>query len=330
MALNLVTGGCGFIGTHLVELLRRRGEDVRVLDLKPPVKEVPGVEYRAGSITDPEQVERAVAGCRRVFHLAALSGLWGPDKSAFITVNRGGTRNVMEAARRQGVDTVVHTSTESVLIAMGRGRGPQTVNEGTECRLEEMAGAYCRGKYLAEREARRAAERGQRVVVVNPTVPAGPGDHWITPPTRMMLGFLNAAYPAYLESTLNLADARDIAAGHWLAAESGEPGKRLILGAHDVRISDLLRLLSDLTGRTLTKRRVPYALALGISAANELVSDWITRRPPAAPLAGVRLAGIPVTFDNSETRRRLDWSPRPLADTLRDALADYRARGLLE
>lgn len=330
MALNLVTGGCGFIGTHLVELLRQRGEDVRVLDIKPPVARVPNVDYRGGTITDPSDVNQAVAGCRRIFHLAALSGLWGPDKNAFITVNRTGTRNVLEAARRHGVETIVHTSTESVLIAMGRGRRPQTVNEHTECALEEMAGAYCQGKYLAEREARRAAGDGQRVIIVNPTIPAGPGDHWVTPPTRMLLGFLNDTYPAYLDSTLNLADARDIAEGHWLAAESGHPGMRHILGAHDIRISRLVELLGDLSGRALVRRRVPYVLALGISAASELVADWITRRPPAAPLSGVRLAGVPVTFDNSETRRRLGWTPRPLEATLRDAIADYRARGLLE
>lgn len=329
MAMNLVTGGCGFIGTHLVRLLRRQGEDVRVLDLRSPAERIANVEYQGGSITDPSAVDRAAAGCRRVFHLAALSGLWGRDKDAFITVNQAGTRNVLDAARRHGVETIVHTSTESVLIAMGRGRRPQTVNELTECGLDEMAGAYCRGKFLAEQAARDAAGRGQRVVIVNPTVPAGPGDHWITPPTRMLLGFLNDAYPAYLDSTLNLADARDIAAGHWLAAESGESGERYILGAHDISIGRLLQLLAGLTGRPLVRRRVPYAVALGISAASELLADWITRRPPAAPLAGVRLAGVPVTFDNSETRSRLGWVPRPLEETLRDALADYRARGLL-
>lgn len=329
MALNLVTGGCGFIGTHLVALLRRRGEDVRVLDLKSPVERVAGVEYHRGTITDPAAVDRAAVGCRRVFHLAALSGLWNPDKKAFITVNRTGTRNMLEAARRRDVETFVHTSTESVLIAMGRGRRPQMVNERTERNLGDMAGAYCRGKHLAEQEARRAAGQGQRVVIVNPTVPAGPGDHWITPPTRMIIGFLNGAYPAYLDSTLNLADARDIAEGHWLAAESGESGQRYILGAHDIRISRLLRLLGTLTGLRLVERRVPYALALGIGVVSELVADWITRRPPAAPLAGVRLAGVPTTFDNSETRRRLGWTPRPLEDTLRDAIDDYRTRGLL-
>lgn len=326
---NLVTGGTGFIGAHLVRLLRQRGEPVRVLDLKPPLEPVPGVEYRTGSITDPAAVAAAVAGCRRVFHLAALSGLWGPDKAAFLSVNRDGTRNVLAAARAAGVETVVHTSTESILIAMGRGRGPQVVDEDTQCRLEEMAGAYCQGKFLAEAEARAAAAAGQRVIIVNPTVPVGPGDPWLTPPTRMLRGFLTGKHPAYLETTLNLADARDIAFGHLLAAERGEPGTRYILGAHDTPMSELLALLEELSGRRMPKARVPYRVALAVAVIGEFIADHLSKKPPAAPLSGVRLAGIPVRFDNARTRHALAWQPRPLAESLRDAIDDYRRRGLL-
>lgn len=327
--MDLITGGSGFIGTHLTRALAARGQPVRVLDIKPPLEPIAGVDYRTGSITDPAAVRAAVRGCRRVFHLAALSGLWGPDRAAFLSVNRDGTRHVLQAAHAEGVETVVHTSTESILIAMGRGRRPQVVDEDTQCRLEEMAGAYCQGKFLAEAEARAAAEAGQRVIIVNPTVPVGPGDPWLTPPTRMLLGFLTGKHPAYLQTTLNLADARDIAEGHLLAAERGQPGTRYILGAHDTPLSELLALLEELSGRRMPKRRVPYPLALAVAVIGEFVSDHITKKPPAAPLSGVRLAGIPVRFDNSRTREALGWCPRPLNDTLRDAIDEFRRRGLL-
>ena len=327
--MNLVTGGAGFIGTHLVRLLHERGEPVRVLDLKAPLEPIPGVEYQAGSIIDRAAVAGAVRGCRRVFHLAALSGLWGPDKAAFLSVNRDGTRNVLDAARGEGVETVVHTSTESILIAMGHGRRPQVVNEDTRCRLDEMAGAYCQGKFLAEAEARAAAEAGQRVIIVNPTVPVGPGDPWLTPPTRMLLGFLNGRHPAYLQTTLNLADARDIAAGHLLAAERGQPGTRYILGAHDTPLSGLLALLEELSARPMPRRRVPYPLALAVAVIGEFVSDHFTQKSPPAPLSGVRLAGIPVRFDNQRTREALDWTPRPLRESLADTIEDFARRRLL-
>lgn len=328
--LNLVTGGAGFIGAHLVKLLHDRGEDVRVLDLKQPTEAVADVDYRQGSITDTEVVDAAVSGCRRVFHMAAHAGLWARRKQDFISINVAGTENVLAAARVHAVETVVHTSTESVLIAANRGRAPQIVNEETECQLSEMAGPYCQGKLLAEQEAWRAwREHGQRIIVCNPTVPVGPGDHWLTPPSRMLLGFLNGEYPAYLPSTLNVVDARDVAEGHWLAATRGEPGTRYVLGAHDVPLGKLLEALQQISGVPMPGRSVPYWLAYGAALVSELVADYITGKPPAAPLTGVRLAGVPVRFDNRRTREVLAWQPRPLAETLQDAVADFRRRGLI-
>jgi len=328
--LNLVTGGAGFIGTHLVRLLLDNREAVRVLDLKTPACRLDGVDYRTGSITDGEAVAAATEGCARVFHLAAHAGLWARNKADFITINTEGTRTVLAAARAAGVTTVVHCSTESILIAADRGRSPQVVDETTEHGPEAMAGAYCLGKWRAEREALAACrEHGQHVVVCNPTVPMGPGDPWRTPPTRMLLGFLHRQYPAYLPTTLNLVDARDAALGHWLAATRGSPGKRYILGAHDVPMAELLARLERLSGVAMPKRKVPYPVALGVARASEWWADHVSGRPPSAPLTGVRLAGIPVRFDNRATRQALGWQPRSLDETLADALADYRERGLL-
>lgn len=329
--MNLVTGGAGFIGSHVVRLLRERDESVRVMDLRAPTAGVAGVEYLQGSITDAQAVHAATRGCNRVFHLAAHAGLWAIDKREFVSINVSGTRNVLEAARKSSVETVVHTSTESILIAVGRGRAPQQVDERTVCTEAEMAGPYCVGKLLAEREARAAFERhGQRVIICNPTVPVGPGDHWLTPPSRMLLGFLNRRYPAYMPTTLNLVDARDVALGHLLAAERGEPGERYILGAHDIQLADLLARLQRLSGVSMPRRAVPYRLAWLVALVSEWMSDHVTRRPPSAPLAGVRLGGIPVQFDNRRTRDALGWRTRSLEESLRDALADYRDRRLFE
>ncbi len=329
--LNLVTGGAGFIGTHLVRLLRERGEQVRVLDLRAPTEPVAEVEYRQGSITDADAAWGAIGDCRRVFHLAAHAGLWARDKREFVSINVAGTRKVLEIARESEVETVVHTSTESILIAMGRGRASQRIDESTHCSEAEMAGPYCVGKLMAEREAREAFEKyGQRVIICNPTVPVGPGDHWLTPPSRMLLGFLNRRYPAYMPTTLNLVDARDVALGHLLAAERGEPGGRYILGAHDVELGELLSRLQRLSGVSMPRRKVPYRLAWIVALVSEWLADHVTRKPPSAPLAGVRLGGIPVRFDNRRTRDALGWRPRPLGESLRDALLDYVDRGLID
>ncbi len=333
MANCLVTGGLGFIGHHLVALLQERGHSVRILDLATPQTRQPDIDYVTGSITDADAVQRATQGVQQVYHLAANAGLWSPRKSEFVTINQTGTRNVMEAAIASGVERVVHCSTESILKsvkrpALNEANGGKT-DETVSLTLEDMAGAYCRGKFVAEQEAFAAAARGLSVVIVNPTVPIGPGDRRITPPTRMMLGFLNGDYPAYLNSTLNLIDARDVALGHVLAAEKGTPGERYILGNANLTLGELLRHLEAITGLPLPKRQIPYWLAFGVSAVQEFIADNFTKSPPSAPLTGVKLARSPMRFDNTKAQRRLGLTFRPLEDSLKDAVDDYRERGLL-
>ncbi|MEO0406379.1 MAG: NAD-dependent epimerase/dehydratase family protein, partial [Cyanobacteria bacterium P01_A01_bin.135] len=246
------------------------------------------------------------------------------------TINQTGTRNVMEAAIAAGVEQVVHCSTESILKSVKRSAQPEgKTDESVSLTLEDMAGAYCRGKFVAEQEAFAAAKKGLPVVIVNPTVPIGPGDRRITPPTRMMLGFLNGKYPAYLNSTLNLIDARDVALGHLLAAERGIPGERYILGNANITLGELLQRLESVTGLPMPKRQIPYWLAYSVSALQEAVADYITKSPPSAPLTGVKLARSPMTFDNSKAQQQLGLSFRPLEASLKDAVADYRQRGLL-
>ena len=328
----LVTGGLGFIGQHLVQLLLRQGHTVRILDLAQPLQRIDGVEYMTGSITDRPLVQTAMQGVDRVFHLAAKAGLWSPRKQEFITINQVGTRNVMEEALAAGVSKVVHCSTESILKSVRRStvlNASVPTDESVELTIDDMAGAYCRGKFVAEQEAFVAAQKGLPVVVVNPTVPIGPGDRRITPPTRMMLGFLNGTYPAYLNSTLNLIDARDVALGHSLAAEQGTVGTRYILGHVNLQLGELLRQLESLTDLPMPKRQVPYWLAYSVSFVQECLADYVTKKAPSAPLTGVKLARSPMLFDNTKAKTELDLTLRPLEDSLKDAIADYQQRGLL-
>ena len=324
----LVTGGLGFIGQYVVQLLLLQGAKVRILDLAQPTQPIEGVEYIQGSITDQPLVETAMAGVHWVFHLAANAGLWSPRKSEFLTINQIGTRNVMQAAQAANVQRVVHTSTESILKTDNT-KGPEVINESVHLTFHDMVGAYCQGKFLAEQEALAAAKRGLPVVIVNPTIPIGPGDRRLTPPSRMMLGFLNGDYPAFLNSTLNVVDARDVATGHILAAAKGRVGERYLLGHTNLQIKELLQILADLTGWPMPKRQVPYWLALAVSVIQEWIADKITHRPPSAPLTGVRLAGSPMCFDTQKARQELGFVGRPVQESLADAIHWYAQQGLL-
>ncbi|CAO3424870.1 NAD-dependent epimerase/dehydratase family protein [Azospirillum doebereinerae] len=315
MGLSLVTGGSGFIGSHLVAALVERGERVRILDVTLPNAPPPGVTVLHGSVLDREAVANACEGVSRVFHLAAVAQLWQRDPSVFESVNRDGTRIVLAAAEKAGVSRFVHCSTESVL-----NRGA-SADERSDSGLATMAGPYCRSKYLAEREALAAAAKGMPVVVVNPTAPIGPGDRTPTPPTAMLRLFLGGGPRLILECTLNLVHVRDVADGMILAAERGVVGERYILGGSDVRLSDLAARLDRLAGRDPRRRwTIPGRLALAAAMLDEWVSDHLTHRPPRAPATGVRLALAAGRVDSTKAIRTLGYSPRSLGDTLTDTV----------
>lgn len=330
MRLNLVTGGCGFIGRHLVDQLAARGERVRVLDLRPLDAAPPGVEQVIGSITDPAAVARAVDGCDRIFHLAANPNLWAPDPKSFEAVNHQGTRRMLEAAQKAGVERFVYTSTESILKSY-RAPGQSSralIDESVVLTLGDMPGPYCRSKFLAEEAAREAARGGLPAVIVNPTMPIGPGDDLLTPPSKMILGFLNGETPAYLDCEFNLVDARDVAAGQILAADRGRVGERYILGNVNLGLGELLAELHRSTGLAMPRTRIPYALALASALVSEGISN-VTKKPPIAPLTGVRLARTSMAFDCSKARDELGWPCRPLEQSLRDAIRWMSGKGLL-
>ena len=116
MLKNLVTGGSGFLGSHLVEALVARGEEVRVL-VRPTSQtahlEGLGVELAYGDLGNAQSLKAAVRGVARVYHCAALAADWGTWE-AFCSANVTGVRNLLEAATEAGVSKFVHVSTSDV------------------------------------------------------------------------------------------------------------------------------------------------------------------------------------------------------------------------
>ncbi|UJP05846.1 MAG: NAD-dependent epimerase/dehydratase family protein [Nitrosomonas sp.] len=319
---SLVTGGGGFIGTHLVRFLLEQGENVRVLEL-PDVPLPTGVEVVRGSICDPYAVRKALKGVQRIYHLAANPNLWARNKNDFNLINYEGTRTIFNQAAQHDIEVIVHTSTESI----AHQNDPE--NSTVEHALAKMPGPYCRSKYLAELEAFKAAANGLPVVIVAPTLPVGPGDRSITPPTRMILNFLNTRIPAYLDCGFNMADVRDIAQGHVLAAEHGRTGERYILGNENLMLGDLLRWIEEITGLAMPRIRIPYWLALMTGIASELIADYITHYPPRAPLTGVRLAHHPMFLSSEKAISELGFPQNSVRQALVDEIEWLLNNGLI-
>jgi dihydroflavonol-4-reductase len=284
-----VTGASGFVGGHVARELRERGVDVR--------------DQRA-DILDPAALERAFDGCEAVVHVAALYS-FDADPCEIERVNVDGTRNVLEAAAKAGVRRIVHCSTAGTC-------GPVPGRAATEEDSPppwELHVAYKRTKVAAER---LALDTG--AVVVNPTAPVGDGDRKPTPTGRMIARVVTGRMPGYVGTTgLNLVDVRDVAKGHALALERGEPGERYILGGVNLPLDAVFATIADLAGRARPRLRVPYAVALAAGKIGIVNEDE------------VKLARIPMYFSSDKARSTLGYAPGPvspaLARAVRDALA---------
>ena len=262
MAKSLVTGGSGFLGCHLISALLARGDTLRIFDENAPLKMDAKVEFHRGSIDDRPALLAALDGIERVFHLAGIAHLWAPHPADFDRVNRSGTETLLSAAAESGIGRIVHCSTEAILMPPRR-RANEPVDEEISLELSDMAGPYTRSKYAAEQRAREAARAGVPVVIVNPTVPLGPGDRRMTPPTALLAHFLRGGRVAALDCTLNLVDVRDIAEGMILAAEHGRIGERYILGGQNLSMRELAVLIGQFTGKPVAPIWIPPTLALG-------------------------------------------------------------------
>jgi dihydroflavonol-4-reductase len=328
--ITLVTGGAGFIGSHLVNTLLERGSSVRVLD-RPGAKvdhlPLRRIDLVSADVRDRKAVARAVNGCTNVYHLAANPQLWTHRRGHFHQVNYLGAVNVLEEALSAGARRVLYTSTESILT---RARQTGPIAEEQDVSPGDVIGPYCRSKYRAERFALRLGRGGAPVVVVNPTLPVGAGDWGQSPPTQMVLDFCRGKRPAYLDAELNMIDVRDVAAGMVRALVSGRPGRRYLLGGENWSIRGVFAHLAKLTGLPEPGWRVPYAAALAVAYVSEWVADVFTRAVPAATVTGVKLTRRTMHFDASRSLAELGLSLRPVAESLAEAVSWYRYVGWLD
>ena len=253
----LVTGASGFVGWHVARLLTEKGWRVRALVRPASQLRELDVERIDGDLRDAGSLERAAMGCGAVFHVAADYRLWTKHPEEMYRSNVEGTKNLLLAARRSGVERVVYTSTVGC-IGFEEGK---LANEDSPVNLEQMAGHYKRSKFLAEVEALRFAREGFPVVIVNPTAPVGDHDFKPTPTGKTIVDFLRGEMPAYLDTGLNLVDVRSIAQGHLLALEKGKAGERYILGCENLTLRQILERIGAQSNRKAPKIRIPYAVA---------------------------------------------------------------------
>lgn len=328
----VVTGAAGFIGSAVTRALLARGAHVVAL-LEPGASfanlEGLEVERRDVDITRPASLADVFVGARFCFHLAAKFGFWPKDPSSFYAVNVHGSRNVVAGAAEAGVERIVFTSTVATL-GLWRTKCGTPSTEDDVADLSHLYGNYKQTKYVAEHEVLRLAAQGAPVVLVLPTMPHGPYDHRPTPSGKVVLDYLNGAMPGYVDTAMNVAHVDDLAQGHLLALEKGRQGRSYICGGENITMSQLLAILSDVTGLASAQRRFPSVFPIVAGYASQFLEGSLLRREPRVPLEAAQMASTRMTFDDTRARTELGYTSRSPALALYESARWFVEHGYVD
>src|ERR1700722_2772255 len=325
--LAFVTGATGFLGSHVARVLADQGANLRLLVRSTSnLKNLEGLkaETATGDLRDAASLEKAMAGCDAVFHVAADYRLWLRDPAEMYRSNVAGTRAILEAARKNNVQRVVYTSSVATVGFTSNG---QPADEDSPVSIADMIGHYKRSKFMAEQLALEAGRGGMHVVTVNPTTPIGEQDVKPTPTGRIVVDFLKRKFPAYVETELNLVDVREGARGHARAFEKGRSGERYILGGENLTLKQILDKLGKSTGLPSPRMKLPYVFAFAAGVIDEAITGGVLKREPRATVDTVRMGKKKMFATSAKAERELGWRIVPVDDALQRAVQWFQANG---
>ena len=324
MGKTLVTGATGLIGHNIVKALLARHRSVRALvrDPERAKQTLPlACEAVQGDVTNPATLLRAMEGCSVVYHAAGLPEQWVADRDLFYRVNEKGTRNMVEASLKSGVEKFIYTSTIDVFRAgTGETYGESALDPDPKPTL------YERSKQNADREVAGAVELGLHAILMHPAAVYGPGPSSSRGLNEFFADFASGKMPVLPAGGLPLVYAADTAEGHILAEEQAAAGERFILSESYYDIPSLAALVAAAAGVQHKPPTVPSALGSLVALVGEAVSD-VTRKPPLVAKGQLQFLQWQARPDSAKARRELGWAPVPFSEGLKRTLEFLRERG---
>jgi dihydroflavonol-4-reductase len=322
--VTLVTGGTGFLGSHLVRLLVAEGvKPLRVLSTSAPAwLEELGVESVEGSITSPEDVRRAVEGVGEIYHLAGRVSRGAEGAHEMYRLHVEGTRVLCEAARAADVRSIVMASTSGTIAVTNA--GDILPDEDWPTPLDIISRwPYYASKLYQERVAlENFSGKNRRLVIMNPSLLLGPGDERLSS-TKVVLDFLARKIPTMPKGGLSFVDARDAARAFHSAMQTGVHGERYLLGAVNWTFEKFFGRLERITKVSAPFITLPSKLAVaGARGLNSIFRQW-KLAPPVEP-SEIEMAGYFWYLDSSKAAGELGFSPRDPAETLLDTVTYVR------
>ena len=325
----LITGGTGFLGTHIVQQLLASGEkNLRVMASSVPAWMTDaGVEAAVGSVTNREDITAAVRNASVVFHLAGKVSRDNRDAAAMNRIHVEGTRILCEAAKDAGVKTMVLASSSGTIAV-----GPdEEIFDETYPQPVELISrwAYYASKYYQERTALAEFDGdGRKLVILNPTLLLGPDDERLSS-TKIVLDFLGRKIPYCPSGGLSIVDTRDVATAFINSVEKGEHQEKYLLGAANLKFAEFFGRLERLSGISAPRLKMPKKLAVsGATFIESVFSNWGKASPVTSK--EVDQAEHFWYFDSTKAKEELGFEPRDPQETLNDTIKYLRGSFLGE
>lgn len=315
-----MTGANGLIGANLVRELLRHGDDVA--GLVRPSSDLSGIDglpirLAVGDVLAPQTLAAAMEGRDVVFHTAVPFSYWGHAPGEMASTATEGSRNVLAAAAEAGVARVVMTSSS---VTLGAAYSPQVRDESFDAEDDPEESAYVRSKIAQERAVAEAArELGLEVVFALPTMSVGPFGAGLGPSNGLITAYLADPMRLTWAGGCNIASVGDVAAGHRLLAERGEPGARYVLGGENLAWRQIHGLIAELAGVAAPRAEASAVACYGLAVAEETRAR-VTGKPPQVTRAQARMVGRYYWYDHTRAAE-LGYRPRPARTALAEALA---------
>ncbi|HKY90146.1 MAG TPA: NAD-dependent epimerase/dehydratase family protein [Nevskiaceae bacterium] len=321
----LVAGASGFVGSHTARLLAQRGRKVRLLLRRSSnteaVKDL-GAEIVHGDVLDPASLRRAMAGCGSVFYSVVDPRFWLTDQTPIWRNNVEGLENAMAAALECGIERFIFTSSMGTLGVNPNG----PVTEDIPFNWRDRAPPYILARLEAEnRFLACCREKGLPGVALCVANTYGPEDYQPTPHGKMLWDASRGAAPVTWNAGAPTVDIRDVAEAALLAERRGRVGERYIIANEFISNRDFYTLAATAGGHAPPKV-LPRSLVYGIAWVGEKIVKLLGIKDSLVRADAIMLSNIFQAMDNSKARRELGWNPRPVAETVRDAVAWFSQR----
>ncbi|NLB51120.1 MAG: NAD-dependent epimerase/dehydratase family protein [Clostridiaceae bacterium] len=320
----LVTGASGHLGNTVVRQLLRQGERVRAFILeeeRPKALQGLNCEVVSGDVTDAASIEPLFAGLRDkeiyLLHLASMITIYANAGPRVYQVNRGGTGNLLEAARQHQVKRFLYCGTVHTLPF------PEDFNakirEISHYDPDLVHGDYAKSKAMASQLVLDAARDGLDAVIVQPSGIIGPNDYLNGNFTTLFKKLVDRKLPAMIQGSYNFVDVNDVADGLIAAAKYGRKGESYNLTGHDISVLEIMNKAAEMTGRKPFRSTAPLWLAR-LAAP---FAEWWSKKTGKIPVLtsySLFTMSSPHRFSHEKAGRELGYSIRPMEETISNTL----------